>query len=191
MLIAKAQQEMTFGADSKDIEIFVPYWDWTVDRGVPEWLKDFTPTVERIPVYNEHLATFIYRKVIVKREPGKLVDQSTGKPYTLPTQLEVDSANSQTTYTLFTGDVNLGLEHWHNNIHNCVGGTMSNILISPADPIFWLQHANVDRLWATWQRNNPDKHPNLRGKNAVMDPWLDYAEPETRDTKKDFNYTYE
>ena len=146
MLIAKAQQEMTFGADSKDIEIFVPYWDWTVDRGVPEWLKDFTPTVERIPVYNEHLATFIYRKVIVKREPGKLVDQSTGKPYTLPTQLEVDSANSQTTYTLFTGDVNLGLEHWHNNIHNCVGGTMSNILISPADPIFWLQHANVDRL---------------------------------------------
>jgi tyrosinase len=191
MLIAKAQQEMTFSGDTKEIEIFVPYWDWTVDQVIPEWLKDFTPTVERIPIYNERLGTFVNRKVIVKRDPGKLVDQSTGKPYTLPTQSEVDSANSQTTYTQFTGDVNLGLEHWHNQVHNWVGGTMSNILISPADPIFWLHHANVDRIWATWQKNNSNKNPNLKGKNAVMDPWPDYKEAKTRDTKKDFNYIYE
>ena len=30
-------------------------------------------------------------------------------------------------------------------------GTMNNILASPYDPVFWLNHSNVDRLWAEWQ----------------------------------------
>lgn len=30
-------------------------------------------------------------------------------------------------------------------------GTMDSIPSSPYDPIFWLHHANVDRLWAEWQ----------------------------------------
>lgn len=41
----------------------------------------------------------------------------------------------------------------HNNAHVIVGaggGHMGNML-SPLDPIFWLHHCNVDRLWAEWQ----------------------------------------
>lgn len=30
-------------------------------------------------------------------------------------------------------------------------GTMDSVPCSPYDPIFWLNHANVDRLWAQWQ----------------------------------------
>ncbi|WP_071783199.1 tyrosinase family protein [Rubidibacter lacunae] len=30
-------------------------------------------------------------------------------------------------------------------------GTMDSIPSSPYDPFFWLNHANVDRLWAEWQ----------------------------------------
>ncbi|MEH2290121.1 tyrosinase family protein [Nostoc sp.] len=30
-------------------------------------------------------------------------------------------------------------------------GTMDSIPSSPYDPIFWLNHANTDRLWAEWQ----------------------------------------
>ncbi|MDZ8184938.1 MAG: tyrosinase family protein [Nostoc sp. ChiSLP02] len=57
----------------------------------------------------------------------------------------------------------------HNYIHGLVGGvqidasttpikfkglgTMSNIPSSPYDPVFWLHHANVDRLWIEWQDN--------------------------------------
>jgi tyrosinase len=47
----------------------------------------------------------------------------------------------------------------HNNVHNCIGGypqlgngpygNMTNFL-SPVDPIFFLHHANMDRLWARW-----------------------------------------
>jgi tyrosinase len=34
--------------------------------------------------------------------------------------------------------------------HNMIGGNMVD-LTSPNDPLFWLHHANVDRLWAVWQ----------------------------------------
>lgn len=38
--------------------------------------------------------------------------------------------------------------------HVWTGGTMAGGR-SPADPLFWLHHCNIDRLWAIWQRNNP------------------------------------
>jgi tyrosinase len=38
----------------------------------------------------------------------------------------------------------------HNPVHNLIGGTMASISISPGDPLFWVHHANIDRLWAAW-----------------------------------------
>lgn len=37
----------------------------------------------------------------------------------------------------------------HNNVHVAVGGEMQR-MTSPLDPIFWMHHCNVDRLWAHW-----------------------------------------
>lgn len=37
---------------------------------------------------------------------------------------------------------------------SCVKGTMGDLFISPADPIFHLHHANLDRLWWSWQKLN-------------------------------------
>ncbi len=48
------------------------------------------------------------------------------------------------------------LEGWsggprlHNLVHQWVGGDML-AGTSPNDPVFWLNHANVDRLWWRWQ----------------------------------------
>ena len=55
----------------------------------------------------------------------------------------------------------------HNYFHSFVGGasfdpsvgrpeplgTMASLASSIYDPVFWLIHANVDRLWAEWQQN--------------------------------------
>lgn len=38
----------------------------------------------------------------------------------------------------------------HNPVHNLIGGIMSNVAYSPYDPLFWVHHANIDRLWAAW-----------------------------------------
>ena len=50
------------------------------------------------------------------------------------------------------------IENMHDAIHSLVGqtGHMGIIPYSSFDPIFWLHHANVDRLVAMWQAIHPD-----------------------------------
>ena len=49
----------------------------------------------------------------------------------------------------------------HNVVHGAVGGLMRNPYTAAFDPIFWLHHANIDRLWQVWlaqgYRTNPDE----------------------------------
>jgi tyrosinase len=52
----------------------------------------------------------------------------------------------------------------HNRVHVFVGGDMAPAS-SPNDPVFFLNHCNVDRLWAAWQSKNPNA-PYLPGRNA-------------------------
>jgi len=48
----------------------------------------------------------------------------------------------------------------HNRVHNCVGGFYMDPPrtgfmqdnLSPVDPLFFLHHANIDRLWDVWTR---------------------------------------
>ena len=101
----------------------------------------------------------------------------------LPTQAEWEAAKAITVYDSFpwTNEVGVALNttHFqgvpsfrnvlegfvpydparreaelHNKVHIWVGGTMAPIT-SPNDPIFFLHHCNVDRLWAEWQLANP------------------------------------
>lgn len=41
----------------------------------------------------------------------------------------------------------------HNTIHQFIGGNMFYPPTAALDPIFWLHHANVDRLWEIWMKN--------------------------------------
>ena len=43
----------------------------------------------------------------------------------------------------------------HNRVHVWVGGDMGPAS-SPNDPVFFLNHCNVDRIWARWQADNPN-----------------------------------
>ncbi|GAB1310590.1 tyrosinase [Madurella fahalii] len=56
--------------------------------------------------------------------------------------------------------LDMNIEFIHNNIHYWVGGDgghMSQIPVATFDPIFWLHHCNLDRLFAIWQTLNPEK----------------------------------
>jgi tyrosinase len=39
----------------------------------------------------------------------------------------------------------------HGAVHVMLGGTMESIRMAANDPMFFLNHANVDRIWALWQ----------------------------------------
>lgn len=44
----------------------------------------------------------------------------------------------------------------HGSGHIGVGGTMADVAGSIGDPLFFLHHTNLDRLWWDWQRVDPD-----------------------------------
>lgn len=74
----------------------------------------------------------------------------------------------------------------HNAVHLWVAGfvdssagalgTMS-FNTSPNDPIFFLHHANVDRIWAMWERRNGSRYTPVSGAqmghnlNDIMEPY--------------------
>jgi tyrosinase len=43
----------------------------------------------------------------------------------------------------------------HNVVHDDVGGLMSDPDTAALDPIFWLHHSNIDRLWEVWTHRDP------------------------------------
>jgi len=48
----------------------------------------------------------------------------------------------------------------HNVVHNAIGGWMRDPNTAAQDPIFWVHHCNIDRLWESWLalgngRSNP------------------------------------
>ncbi len=52
----------------------------------------------------------------------------------------------------------------HNRVHVWIGGSMLP-MSSPNDPIFFLNHCNVDRIWAAWQtaHQQADQYPPTQG----------------------------
>jgi len=75
------------------------------------------------------------------------------------------------------------LEAIHDVIHGLTGngGHMSYVDYSAFDPIFYLHHANVDRIFAIWQALNPNSFVS-----SQQNPYGTYGEPvgtvETADT---------
>lgn len=104
----------------------------------------------------------------------------------LPSAADVTATLADTDFDTFESDVEGAL---HNPVHVWVGGPMQDQSTAPADPLFWLHHANVDRIWESWRQHNPGLNPSLNGSDAVLDPWTD-TEPKTRDLAN-YNYRYD
>ena len=94
----------------------------------------------------------------------------------------------------FTGPAGL-----HNRIHGWVGGSMGPGT-SPNDPVFFLHHCNVDRIWSQWEDKNPGWtfEPQANGPKGhnwrdLMFPWNGMKTPisvtvENASRSDDFNY---
>ena len=128
---------------------FIPYWKWTTQRVVPPWLVNFKPTV-KIPGPD----------IIVTRNPPR--------PRTsLPTSAQITAIMGIRTFTPFVNNLNAP----HGTVHMWCNGTISILSVAPADPLFWLHHAMIDKIWADWQATHPRQNPSLIGADRIMDPW--------------------
>jgi tyrosinase len=142
---------------SVDPTVCIPYWKSSEEQAFPAWLTGFTPTV-----------TLMGGPHTVTRTIGALA--------TLPDAGDVAAAVANGTFNAFGA----ALEGIHNSGHVWVGGTMQSVVTAPADPVFWMHHCEIDRVWAEWQASNPGQHPPLAGAAATMDPWSE-TEVDTRD----------
>ncbi|KAJ2372643.1 hypothetical protein IW150_004017 [Coemansia sp. RSA 2607] len=59
---------------------------------------------------------------------------------------------SSTTYAQLRAGIENSI---HGAVHLGMGGDMDT-MHSPSDPVFWVHHANIDRLYAQWQAVNPN-----------------------------------
>ena len=61
---------------------------------------------------------------------------------------DFNNVNSITTYG--SNASCCGFAEMHNKVHLYIGGLMMQVLTSSNDPIFWLHHSNIDRLYDKW-----------------------------------------
>ena len=126
----------------------LPYWDST--PGLPSSQSGILPLAFRSP--NDPFLAPLY---IQDRNNGV----NSGLPIDIanPGVLSAASAMAETTYSPnspkqgFCNKINVGV---HAYVHALVGTVtnMGYVPTSAQDPIFWMLHSNIDRLWASWNR---------------------------------------
>lgn len=125
------QFERRLREESPDLAI--PYWDWISDPRIPAAIN--RPAQLR-------------RWRISRQRPDADA---------MPDRSELRAAMRRQRFRGFQ----LRLESLHGWVHVAVGGESGEMSTarSPQDPLFWLHHANVDRLWARWQERHPRQRP--------------------------------
>jgi tyrosinase len=189
-----------------DPSVSIPYWDWTVDH-MPTaslWGADFMGGNGSGPnnwrVMNGPFAHATGQWTLTVLDPGETVQylqRAFGAMGRLPTSAEVLSAIGVVPYDAAPWNRNSNVSASfrnrlerviHNPGHMWVGGLMM-AMSSPNDPVFWLHHCNIDRLWAVWQWTHPNQEylsptgtPSVVAGHALddpMPPWTGDPKPPT------------
>ena len=166
--IRRIEEELRLVSDDTDLTI--PYWDWADQTGTMNeiFTADFLggdatgeeegsgrkvgpdhpfskqngwPIDPRVHIFRLHL----------NLRWGDVLRRNMESPSALPDLSQMDAlfAPEMDNFEKFREELESGPQ-LHNNMHRWVGGSMMDFS-SPNDPIFVLNHANVDRLWALWQ----------------------------------------
>jgi tyrosinase len=162
-----------------DPSVTLPYWDWTVDQD-PQgknspWTDDFLGG-DGDPGQDGKVLTGPFGadagrwplSILDEGAPEFLARQFATTVPTLPTADNVQGALTEVPYDASPWtrgsqpSFRDRLEGWHgagsvhNRVHLWVGGSML-AGTSPNDPVFFLHHCNIDRLWGEWQRKFPNQ----------------------------------
>jgi tyrosinase len=122
--------EMQLRAASGNPALTLPYWDYYKNPKLPE--------IFTAPTLSDGSANPLYW-------PNRTGTVIQGLNF-------LAFADTVTTFPWGPGETfeDLSEKNPHNRVHNQVGGSMGDVPTAPADPIFWIHHCNIDRLWSAW-----------------------------------------
>ncbi|KAK9481697.1 hypothetical protein V1527DRAFT_486371 [Lipomyces starkeyi] len=94
------------------------------------------------------------------------------------------------------GGVTLDTATYHSGGHKGVGGDIgeiSDLYSSPGEPVFFLHHANIDRLWDLWQRLDwPSRKYDISGPNTSFAyPFNFYGDKPYRNITLDYQMDFQ
>ncbi len=151
---------------SGDPQFALPYWDYSdpAQRLLPAIFRQpadssnplFEPS--RRSGFNAGTRGLAFADVDARTAFAQNAFSSTSSPYGFGGYPRTPSHASGTHGALESSP--------HDNVHVAIGGYMQDINKAARDPIFWLHHANVDRMWNKWLSTGT--HSNPTGSN-----WLD------------------
>ncbi|MFZ1009708.1 MAG: tyrosinase family protein [Candidatus Sulfotelmatobacter sp.] len=116
---------------SGDASWALPYWDWQTQLNLPPMFQN--------PPVGSPVLNVAARTASMNNGTGSLSNLTPG----------VNAALAQCLYEGTPGADSL-IQLPHNSVHVEVGGIMGSINSAAQDPIFFLHHANCDRLWDIW-----------------------------------------
>lgn len=105
----------------------IPYWDWTnaAERSIPAPFRE--------------ASSLLF-------DGSRDSDVNDGDP--LSTSLATSVNNAMALLDYFNAQSSINGPH--GSVHGAIGGNMGDVQSAAQDPIFWVHHAQVDRLWNLW-----------------------------------------
>lgn len=130
-------------------------------------------TAFRVAIVSDNAGNLFAVNRPLRRRLRSVQPQSGTQRWRLPTKAAVGAALNAAPYDSdpwdsdsHTAGFRNGVEGWqrllaappnlHNLVHVWIGGDMGPAT-SPNDPVFYLNHCNVDRIWAAWQAMPGDR----------------------------------
>jgi tyrosinase len=149
----------------------LPYWNYYDDPTLP---AEFTEQASWNPLFAARVNTTVIQALTLNPFGGSLINFQRG----LSNSFEV-SLESQP----------------HNPVHDLIGGIFDTMQ-SPIDPLFWLHHANIDRLWSAWiaaggGRTQPAATDAYWSGNFTYAPQLTMPRVSTANTRTNLGLFYD
>lgn len=156
---------------SGDSQLVLPYWDYYLNPNIP---FEFTNATPGNPLWSSRINTNVRRALTLAPFSSTLTNFPRGMARAFEPSLE--SAP-------------------HNPVHDIIGGWMTTMQ-SPVDPIFWLHHANIDRLWVAWVaarggRTMPLPTSAYWSGRFTYSSIMSIARLSTYETRNSFGYFYQ
>jgi tyrosinase len=79
------------------------------------------------------------------------------------------SKNIKTFQDELQGRFTQGFLGLHAGGHFVMGGDAGDLFSAPVDPVFWLHHAQLDKVWFTWQMLHKDQAKTVAGTITIFD----------------------